>query len=74
MDRTWRLSEALKATDMINPELKSEEQTAIKQLLLEFADVFCIDKRDLKRPAKAEAMRLDTKNHPPIKQRAYKLG
>jgi putative protein kinase ArgK-like GTPase of G3E family len=42
--------------------------------LLEFADVFCVDKRDLKRAAKAEAMKLDTKGHQPIKQRPYKLG
>ena len=67
VDRTWRLKEALKAEGMINPELDQASRQKLLQLLLEYADVFCIDKRDLRRPAKAEAMKLDTKGHPPIK-------
>ena len=41
---------------------------------MKYADVFCIDKADLRRPALAEEMRIDTKGNLPVKQRGYKLG
>jgi hypothetical protein len=74
LDRTWRLSEALKEAELIGQDWKGEDRRKLLQLLLEFADVFCVDKRDLKRAARAEQMVLDTKGSPPIRQRPYKLG
>ena len=74
LDRTWRLSEALKEAELVSQDWKGEDRRKLLQLLLEFADVFCVDKRDLKRAAHAEQMVLDTKGSPPIRQRPYKLG
>lgn len=43
------------------------------QELLAVADVFCVRKEDLKTPAAAAAMDIDTSNHPPIKRKPYKV-
>ena len=74
VERAWRLSEALKEPALINPASSASFQSKMKQVLLEYADVFCINKGDLKTPALAEPMHLDTGDAKPIKQRAYKLG
>ena len=73
-DRAWRLRDALTKPSFISPELHPPQVQQLLQLLLEVSDIFCIDKEDLRQPADAEAMHIETGECKPIKQRPYKLA
>lgn len=73
-ERAWRLREALKTKDLINPELTTIQRRALLQVLLEHGLVFCCDKADLKTPALAEPMHIHTTEGGPKRARPYKAG
>ena len=73
--RAWKLQQALATNQELLPaDLAPIGRREALQMLLEVADVFCVDIEDLRTPAKGEPFEINTGDAPPIKQRPYRLG
>ena len=73
-DRVWHLKDALAKEGFLAQNLGHSQRKHLLQALLAVSDIFYVDKQDLRQAAMAEEMTINTGEHKPVKQRAFKLA